>query len=50
MAGLSSFGFDPYQSKYFYKQGNDIYWRAAKAIMDDWAERLRKRFDEAHGY
>jgi hypothetical protein len=25
-------------------------WGDAKAIMDDWAKRFRKRLDEAHGY
>jgi hypothetical protein len=25
-------------------------WGDAKAVMDDWAERFRKRLDEAHGY
>ena len=25
-------------------------WGDAKAVMDDWAKRFRKRLDEAHGY
>lgn len=25
-------------------------WGDAKSVMDDWAERFRKRLDEAHGY
>jgi hypothetical protein len=25
-------------------------WGDAKAIMNDWAKRFRKRLDEAHGY